>query len=62
MDESDEKLINSIVNYLEFHRKPNWIDLHNLRIIKYGSALHIDAHLMVPCFFNVREAHDEIDD
>lgn len=61
MDESDEKLIKSIVNYLEVHRKSNWIDLHNLRIIKYGSAMHIDAHLTVPWFFNVRETHDEID-
>lgn len=62
MDESDEQLIGSIVDYLEIHRKPNWIDLHNLRIIKYGSALHIDAHLTLPWFFNVRKAHNEVDD
>ena len=39
----------------------NWIDLHNLRIIKYGATLHLDCHLTVPWYFNVHEAHDEID-
>ena len=35
--------------------------MHNLRIIKYGSKLHIDCHLTVPWFLNVHEAHHEID-
>ena len=61
MDESDEKLIKLIVNYLKFYRKPNWIDFHNLRIIKYGSYLHIDGHLTMPWFFNIRKSHHEID-
>lgn len=39
----------------------NWIDLHNLRIIKYGAILHLDCHLTVPWYFNVNQAHDEVD-
>jgi len=35
--------------------------LHNLRVIKYGSVLHIDCHLTVPWFLNVHEAHGEVD-
>jgi hypothetical protein len=51
-----------MVILLNKNRKVNWIDLHNLRIIKYGAMIHIDCHLTVPWFFNVNEAHDEIDE
>lgn len=61
MDESDEKLLNELVAYLEENRSENWVDLHNLRIIKYGAILHMDCHLTVPWYFNVHEAHTEID-
>lgn len=37
------------------------IDLHNLRIIKYGSILHLDCHLTVPWYLNVIEAHKEVE-
>lgn len=59
MDESDEKLLNDIVSYLQEHREPKWIDLHNLRIIKFGSVLHIDCHLTLPWYLTVKEGHDE---
>jgi hypothetical protein len=51
----------NMVNVLNENRKVNWIDLHNLRVIKYGSQLHIDCHLTVPWYLNVDEAHIEID-
>jgi cation diffusion facilitator family transporter len=61
MDEADEKLLKDIVAHLNKHRKENWIDIHNMRIIKYGSTLHCDCHLTVPWYLNVREAHVEIE-
>jgi len=61
MDEADEKLLEKLVGKIQSHRRTNWIDLHNLRIIKYGGTLHLDCHLTVPWYFNVREAHEEID-
>ena len=42
-------------------RLPNWIDIHNLRVIKFGNVLHVDCHMTVPWYLNVREAHDEMD-
>lgn len=62
MDEADESLLNRMVETLNSNRNVNWIDLHNLRIIKYGAILHLDCHLTVPWYFNVLEAHKEIDD
>jgi cation diffusion facilitator family transporter len=61
MDEQDMELLKEMVKNLNLNRRVNWIDLHNLRIIKYGSQLHIDCHLTVPWYLNVHEAHHEID-
>lgn len=61
MDEADYELLSQLVEYLNEKRRVNWIDLHNLRIIKYGNILHLDCHLTVPWFLNVHEAHIEVD-
>lgn len=61
MDEADMALLTDLVSYLNDNRRENWIDLHNLRVIKYGDNLHIDCHLTVPWYLNVLEAHTEID-
>lgn len=61
MDETDEALLKKLVKLLNDNRNENWIDLHNLRVIKYGATLHMDCHLTVPWYFNVHEAHKEID-
>jgi cation diffusion facilitator family transporter len=61
MDEADTKLLNKMVAMLNASRRENWVDLHNLRIIKYGSRIHLDCHLTVPWYLNVHEAHKEID-
>jgi cation diffusion facilitator family transporter len=60
MDEADEKLLAKMVELLNKTRRENWVDLHNLRVIKYGSVLHLDCHLTVPWYLNVKEAHEEI--
>lgn len=61
MDEADEKLLNKLILFLEEHRNPETIDLHNLRIIKYGSRLHLDCHITVPYYYNVDQAHEQVD-
>ena len=61
MDEADMELLKKFVEILNKNRRENWVDLHNLRVIKYGSTLHIDCHLTVPWFINVHQAHDEVD-
>lgn len=61
MDEADLELLQKMVNVLNNNRQENWIDIHNLRVIKYGGQLHVDCHLTVPWYLNVHEAHSEID-
>jgi cation diffusion facilitator family transporter len=60
MDEADYQLIGEMVKRLRRHRSPDWIDVHNFRVIKYGATLHIDCHLTLPYFFTVEQSHREI--
>ncbi|MBC7827062.1 MAG: cation transporter [Chitinophagaceae bacterium] len=62
MDEADTTLLEEMVMVLNKNRRQNWVDLHNLRVIKYGGRLHVDSHLTVPWYFNVNEAHVEIEE
>jgi cation diffusion facilitator family transporter len=61
MDEADDEMLIRMISLLNSNRKPNWIDIHNLRVIKFGNILHIDCHMTVPWYLNVREAHAEVD-
>jgi cation diffusion facilitator family transporter len=60
MDEQDYDLIDSLVKRLNERRQIDWIDVHNLRIIKYGSKLHIDCHMTIPYYYKVSEAHEVV--
>jgi cation diffusion facilitator family transporter len=61
MDETDVQLLKEVVADLQKNRRENWIDLHNLRIIKYGSVLHFDCHMTVPWYFTIVEGHKEVE-
>ncbi len=62
MDEADKELLQKMLAVLNANRRVNWIDLHNLRVIKYGGQFHIDCHLTVPWYLNVVEAHVEVEE
>lgn len=62
MDEADTTLLVQMVTVLNNNRRQNWVDLHKLRVIKYGGRLHLDSHLTVPWYLNVHEAHVEIEE
>jgi len=61
MDEADMALLENVITEINANRNKNWVDLHNLRVIKYGPLLHIDCHLTMPWYFNVHEAHTHMD-
>jgi divalent metal cation (Fe/Co/Zn/Cd) transporter len=62
MDEADMVLLEEVITEINLSRNAKWIDLHNLRVIKYGALMHIDCHLTVPWYYNVNEAHEAVDD
>ncbi|EJL73261.1 cation diffusion facilitator family transporter [Chryseobacterium populi] len=61
MDEQDPELLNQIVKILENNRHTEWIDVHNMKIQQFGSALHIDAHITLPWYYSLRDAHNEME-
>ncbi|MPT31260.1 MAG: cation transporter [Chryseobacterium sp.] len=62
MDEADPELLNKLATFLNKNRKEEWIDVHNVKIQQFGSRLHIDAHLTLPWYFELRTAHDEMEE
>ena len=62
MDEADMELLKKMVTTINANRRDAWVDFHNLRIIKYGNVLHVDGHLTVPWYFNINQAHEEIEE
>ncbi|MCX6199933.1 MAG: cation diffusion facilitator family transporter [Bacteroidetes bacterium] len=62
MDEADEQIILPVIKHLSKHRKAQWIDVHNLRIIQYGNKLHVDCHVTLPWYFTLEQAHNEIEE
>lgn len=61
MDEADAQLLKEMIGMINKNRRESWVDLHNLRVIKFGSILHVDCHFTVPWYFTVKQAHEEID-
>jgi len=60
MDEADLDLAAKVIATLEKNRRPQWVDVHNFRMIQYGSILHIDCHVTLPWYYDLDQAHDEI--
>ncbi len=61
MDERDVKTVKELAAVLWKNKTENWVEIHNLRLRKYGDAMHLDCDLVVPWYINVKEAHDESD-
>ena len=61
MDEQDEARFAKIVQILQEHRHTEWIDIHNMRIQQFGAYLHIDAHITLPYYYSLKEAHQEME-
>ena len=59
MDASDPELLDEISHLLEGHRKPAWIDIHQLRAWRSGNFVHIDLHLVLPRDLFLENAHSE---
>jgi len=62
MDESDVELVQKIIEILQKNKKADWIDIHNLRVQRYGQDLHIDCHVTMPRYYELEKVHDEVNE
>lgn len=56
-DEMDYASLKELAVAIQKNIKPGIINIHNLRSIRAGNFHHIDAHLIVPEFWDVSKAH-----
>lgn len=48
MDRADEELIKEVSDIINEYRHDDWIDVYNLRMIKYGPKIYIDMKVVFP--------------
>jgi cation diffusion facilitator family transporter len=58
LDEEDRGILEKLLTIVRKERPPGIIQLHHLRVIRSGHYHHIDAHAVVPEFWDVHEAHE----
>lgn len=56
MDGADEEIIRQVTRCINHIRKDEIIDVHHLRVNRYGASVHVDAHMTVPGDLTVQEA------
>lgn len=59
LDGTDNGLVESLAAHVEKYRLPGMIQIHRARILRSGNFHHIDAHLIVPQFWDVEKAHEK---
>ncbi|NDV79563.1 cation diffusion facilitator family transporter [Dysgonomonas sp. 511] len=62
IDTADRETLDKITLAINKHRKEDWIDIHNLKALKYGSDRFIDCDLTLPWYYNITEGHDRCED
>lgn len=60
-DEIDNECLRLLADSLQKNRTTGIIDIHHLRTIRSGGFHHIDAHVVVPEFWDVFHAHEVTD-
>ena len=62
LDREDPALVERIVRTFEGACPSGMFELHDLRTLRHGAALHIDAHVYVPAHWTVRQAHEALEE
>lgn len=60
-DELDPQILSEISKAFQKITRAGLIDLHQVRFIRSGHFHHVDAHLVLPRFWNVEKAHEFMD-
>ena len=60
MDETDIEVNARVFGPIKNKRKPEWIDFHEFRVIRYGRKLHIDCHLVLPFYLTIKDEQVQV--
>jgi len=62
IDTADEQILDKISTTINENRKDEWIDIHNLKVLKSGSSYYIDCDLTLPWYYNINEGHSSCEE
>jgi len=60
LDKADLERIEHLIELLNKNRREKWIDIHNLRVLKYGDTLHVDCHMTLPWYDSLEDSHAQV--
>ncbi len=61
LDREDREILENLLTIVGRQRPSGIIQLHHVRVMRSGHYHHIDAHAVVPEYWDVAEAHDKTD-
>lgn len=62
LDRADDSLLQELASVVNESRQSDWIDIHNTKVIKYGSYIFIDCDLTMPWYYSLEQGHDGCDE
>ncbi|MDR0825415.1 MAG: cation diffusion facilitator family transporter [Prevotella sp.] len=62
IDTADKEALDKITRSVNENRKADWIDIHNLKVLKYGSDYFVDCDLTLPWYYNITEGHSSCEE
>ncbi len=60
MDQEDPRLLETLAEVFKKSTKPGIIQIHHVRVIRSGWYHHIDAHLVMPEYWDVKRVHEVV--
>jgi cation diffusion facilitator family transporter len=58
IDEVDQETVQELCDSFNANRREGFIDVHQLKVIRSGQFHHIDAHLVIPQFWDIAKSHE----
>lgn len=58
MDKADVEVLNKMAAAIIEKRHTDWIDIHNLKAIRYGNVVFVDCDLTIPWYYNTAQGHN----
>lgn len=60
LDSADNNSLEDIAHLLSRSKKNQWIGIHKLTYLKFGTISHIDFHLTLPYYFDLNDTANEV--
>ncbi len=60
LDEADVNTLHLLAAQIISKRNACWVNIHKLTYLKFGHISHVDLHLTLPWYYDVRQSTEEI--